>query len=148
MSYIRNVHHIIFSTKHRENTINMSFRDNLYSYIGGIIKNADGTLITIGGIENHIHILAHLHQSHTLSEMVRNIKAGSSHWINTECDLPRHFSWQTKYGAFSVSRSMEERISRYIQNQEEHHKKQSFQDEFIGFLRKHGIKYDEKYLWE
>jgi REP element-mobilizing transposase RayT len=148
MSYIRNVQHIIFATKNRENTIHPSFQNDLYNYIGGIIKNNKGTLIAIGGIQNHVHILTNLHQDHSLSETVRRIKAGSSHWINEEHKTPTRFAWQTKYGAFSVSRSMEERVENYIRNQMEHHKKQSFQDEFIGLLKKHGIEYDEKYIWK
>jgi REP element-mobilizing transposase RayT len=148
MSYVHHCYHIIFSTKNREPMIQKSFQDNLYAYIGGIIRDRKGALIEIGGIADHIHILAKLHQSHATESIVRDLKSGSSRWVNENKKCNGHFAWQTKYGSFTVSQTAIPDVIDYIRNQESHHAKESFQDEFRRFIQKHGFAIDERYMWE
>ena len=148
MSFVRHTYHIIFSTKNREKVIAPDLRPELYAYMGGIIKKAKGVPIAIGGVSDHVHILAKLHQSIAVADVIRDLKSGSSHWVNAHHKVPAHFAWQTKYGSFAVSRSMEEQVAAYIRNQEEHHRTTSFQEEFMAFLRKHDIPFDTHFMWE
>ncbi len=148
MSYIHHCYHIIFSTKNREPMIHKSFQPDLYSYIGGIIRDRKGAVIEIGGIQDHIHILAKLHQSQAVADTIRDLKSGSSRWVNEHQKCNGHFAWQKKYGSFTVSQSVIPDVVKYIQNQETHHRKESFQDEFRGFIKRHGFELDEKYMWE
>ena len=148
MSYAHLCYHVIFSTKNREPMIHKSFQPDLYAYIGGIVRERKGALIEIGGVEDHVHILAKLHQSFAVADMIRDLKSGSSRWVNDSKHCPGHFSWQTKYGAFSVSQSAIPDVIKYIRGQEAHHAKESFQDEFRRFIQRHGFEVDEKYMWE
>jgi REP element-mobilizing transposase RayT len=141
-------YHLVFSTKHRKDIIQDRFRENIYSYLGGIIRAEKGKIITIGGTKNHVHILTRFAKSATVSNMLQQIKGSSSKWVNEQNFLPYRFRWQSGYGAFTVSESMVDILSRYIENQEVHHKKMTFKEEFIKLLKKHGIEYDEKYLWD
>jgi REP element-mobilizing transposase RayT len=141
------VYHIIFSTKVRESLITHEIRDELYSYIGGIVKGEGGILFQIGGTSDHIHLLIKLNPVHTLSGVMKKIKGNSSKWINAKKRLMGKFSWQKGYGAFSVSESQIQVVARYIKDQENHHKKLTFQDEFRVILERHQIEYDERYLW-
>ena len=118
------------------------------SYLGGIIRGEKGNAITIGGTKNHIHILARFSQGITISNMLQHIKGNSSKWFNEKRFVPCHFNWQSGYGAFTVSESMVKVVSRYIASQETHHKKMTFEQEFLTLLEKNHIEYDEKYLWE
>ena len=110
------------------------------------IARQDSPSILVGGVADHVHILCRLSRTRTLAELVREIKRTSSKWIKTKG--LRHFGWQNGYGAFSVSPSHVARVRRYIARQEEHHRKQSFQDEYRGFLDRYGIDYDERYVWD
>ncbi|WFB36625.1 IS200/IS605 family transposase [Kiritimatiellota bacterium B12222] len=148
MSYIHHCFHIIFSTKNREPMITDRYKNDLYAYIGGIIRDRKGALIEIGGVADHVHILTMSHQSLSPADLIRDIKSGSSRWINESKFCPGHFAWQTKYGSFSVSQSDIPDVARYIQNQVSHHQKESFQEEFRGFITRHGFSVDEKYMWE
>jgi REP element-mobilizing transposase RayT len=148
MSYVHHCYHLVFSTKNRKPLIQESLQDELYHYIGGIIRNKKGSLLEIGGVEDHIHILAFYHQSISPAEMVKDIKSSSSRWVNDSGKCPHPFSWQTKYGSFSVSQSAINKVRKYIQNQKEHHKRESFQDEFRRIVKVHGCELDEKYMWE
>ncbi|MFA4943324.1 MAG: IS200/IS605 family transposase [Lentisphaeria bacterium] len=139
--------HIIFSTKNREPVIAPEFRPELFAYIGGIIRAENGILLAAGGMFDHVHLLAKLPPAMAVAEMVRHIKGGSSTWINEEKRVIGHFAWQAGYGAFSVSESATANVKTYIENQQEHHKVCSFQEEFVAFLKKHGISYDERYIW-
>ncbi len=141
-------YHLVFSTKHRKDIIQEQFRESVYSYLGGIIRSEKGKMITTGGTNNHVHILARFPQSATVSNMLQQIKGSSSKWVNEENFLPFRFRWQSGYGAFTVSESMVDIVSRYIENQDAHHQKMTFKEEFIMLLKKHGIEYDEKYLWD
>lgn len=119
----------------------------LYAYIGYIINDNNSIPIRINGVENHIHILCVLSKNVALSKLVEEIKRHSSRWIKTQHAYYKAFAWQGGYGAFSVSQSVLERTIKYIDNQEEHHKKQNAENEFISFLNQHEIEHDEKYLW-
>lgn len=140
-------YHLVFSTKFRNPYLSEAFREETYKYIAGIIANKDGQLIEIGGMLDHVHILTSCSPSIALAEFVRDIKANSSKWLHEEKQLTR-FAWQTGYGAFTVSASQVDVVRHYIRNQAEHHRRQSFEDEYRDILRRHGISFDEKYLFE
>jgi putative transposase len=142
------LYHIVFSTKQREPLIIENLREELYKYIGGIIRGEEGILIEIGGIDDHIHLLVKIKPSISISEMLNKIKANSSKWVNENNKSPRRFQWQEGYAAFTVSESQVPPVREYIQNQEDHHKRISFQDEFIALLEKHGVSYDPRYIWD
>ena len=139
--------HIVYSTKYRRNTI-CTERDRLYEYIGGIIREQKGVLIEIGGMPDHIHILAKLSPTTAISDVLRIVKTNSSKWFNETFHPVLPFAWQRGFGAFSDSASNVDQVRRYIHNQEEHHKKLSFQDEYRQLLIRHGIEFDERYLFE
>ncbi len=142
-------YHIVFSTKFREPLITPSLRDELHPYIGGIVRNKGGVLIRIGGIADHIHIVARLRPDIAVSDMLRIVKANSSKWVN---ERSKHgggrFAWQTGYGAFTVSPSQLPGLNEYVEHQEEHHRSRSFQEEYVAILKKHGVEYDERYIFE
>lgn len=148
MSYIRHTYHIVFSTRNRNPLICDEWQPELYAYIGGIIRATNGRLIEIGGVADHVHLLAQFHQSRAPMDMLREIKSSSSRWVNEGKRTRMHFAWQAKYGSFSVSRSAEGAVSRYIRGQAEHHRKRTFKEEFVALLEKHAVEYDKKYLWE
>jgi REP element-mobilizing transposase RayT len=142
------LYHLVFSTKNRKDFIQDSFRDELYSYLGGIVRGEKGKTITIGGTKDHMHILAKFPQGVTVSNMLQNIKGNSSKWLNEKGFVAYRFYWQRGYGAFTVSESMVDIVSRYIENQEIHHKKMTFKEEFLMLLKRNNIEYNEKYLWD
>lgn len=139
---------IVFAVAGRYNLIEKAWRDELYKYITGIIKKHDQKLIAIGGIENHIHILIGLKPNIALSDLVRDIKANSSRYINEKNFVKGKFSWQEGFGAFSYSHSHLDNVIRYIQNQEEHHKTSNFKDEYLTFLKKYEVDFNEKFLFD
>lgn len=147
-SFTRLSYHIVFSAKYRKRVINQSFRERLFHYIGGIVRELSGSLTEIGGVEDHIHILAGLQPTIALSKFVATIKANSSRWINNEVDTHASFQWQKGYSAFTVSHSQIESVRRYIRTQEEHHRKFSFREEYIAMLQRHDIPFDENHLFE
>lgn len=142
------VYHIVFSTKGRQDIVVPALRETLYPYIGGIIRGEKGAMLKIGGTTDHIHILTALPPTLPVSEALRCIKGNSSKWVNEGGSLKAHFGWQRGYGAFTVSESLVEPVSRYIENQEEHHRVKSFKDEYLQFLKEQGVKYDERYIWD
>ena len=142
------LYHIVFSTKMRQRLISPELSENLYPYIGGVIRSEKGKLLSIGGTENHIHILAKFSPTVAMSDMMRCMKSSSSKWINENKRTRSRFTWQRGYAAFSVSESAYETVSNYIQNQERHHKKMRFQKELLLLLKKHNVEYDERYLWD
>jgi putative transposase len=143
-SFSRNHIHFIFSTKDRRNTIATECQPRLWAYLTAICKNHEMVALAIGGTKNPVHILLHLPPKMALSKAVLLLKANSLKWIGEQ---GKDFSWQEGYGAFSVSASNLDQIARYIQNQEMHHRKTSFEDEFHALLRKHGVEYDSKYAF-
>ncbi len=140
--------HIIFSTKMRRPFIHSKIQQDLYSYMAGTAKALDCYVHKIGGVEDHVHLLLSLPRTLTLSKLIEEVKKGSSKWVKTKGEAYKDFSWQKGYGAFSIGQSNFGALQKYIENQAEHHKKVSFQDEFHVFLKKYGIEYDENYLWE
>jgi len=137
--------HLVFSTKDRAPLLTEGLQDRLYTYLGGIVRDEGGALLSAGGMPDHVHLLTRFKADTSVSEMVRRIKANSSRWLHQE-PAARHFAWQTGYGAFSVSESQRDSVKRYIQGQKEHHARLSFREELIALLERHGIAYDERYL--
>ena len=140
--------HIIFSTKYRKPYLVDAWRDDLFGYIGGIVTDHKATLLKAGGIEDHIHLLLRINPQFAISKTVQLLKANSSKWINDQHKLAGKFEWQRGYGAFSVSQSLAETVQEYIANQRDHHREQTFETEYVGFLQKHGIEYDPRYVFE
>jgi REP element-mobilizing transposase RayT len=139
--------HIVFSTYKREPNLKKSFRTDVFRYISGIINQRGHYSICIGGIEDHIHILVEANPKEGMSKLVQEIKTSSGKYINDQQWLPGKFKWQTGFSAFSVSRSHRKQTIDYIENQEEHHKNMTFEDEYRSFLKKHGINFKDEYLF-
>lgn len=140
--------HVVFSVKGRQNLIQKIWRDELYKYICGIVNGKKQKIYDIGGVADHIHILVSIKPDITISDLVRDIKANSSKWINDKRFVVGKFKWQEGFGAFSYAKSQLDAVISYINNQEQHHKKQSFRDEYTELLQKFNIEYDEKYLFD
>jgi putative transposase len=139
--------HIIFHVKNSFSKIREEEKDELYAYIGSIIKDNQSIPIIINGVNDHIHILCVMSKNIALAKLVEEIKRHSSRWIKTKDKHYNNFSWQGGYGGFSVSPSLHEKTRHYIRVQEEHHKKMNFNEEYLLFLKEYGIDYDERYLW-
>ncbi len=140
--------HFVFSTKNRTPLISDDIKDRLCAYIGGIIRELDGILIEINTMPEHIHLYTYIPKTVSVSKFMEIVKANSSKWAHTTFPQKSDFGWQDGYGAFSVSKSSEEKVIQYIRDQQHHHKKKSFQEEFIDMLNKYDIAYDEKYIWK
>jgi putative transposase len=139
--------HFIFSTKERMPFLQSAeLRADTHSYLGGILCNLGCQPIQIGGVADHVHLLAGLSRNVSIAELIKELKTGSSKKI--KATGPTHFGWQTGYGAFSVSQSAKDSVIYYIANQEAHHRKISFQDELRALLKKHRLAFDERYLWD
>jgi REP element-mobilizing transposase RayT len=145
-TYSNLLFHLIFSTKHREPLIGEGWQDDLYGYIGGIVRERRGRLLAAGGMPDHIHLLVKTPTDLAVADLVRDVKAISSGWRRDGGDLG--FGWQRGYGAFTVCESIVTAVETYIRSQPEHHRTQTFQDEFVAFLDRHRVEYDLKYLWE
>lgn len=139
--------HFVWSTAGREPWLADVWRDRLYGYIGQVLANKKARLISAGGVADHVHLYASMPSTETLAVLVNAMKANSSRWIHETFPALRAFAWQKGYGAFSVSRSAEGRLINYIRNQAAHHRRQEFKDEFLRLLERHGVEYDERYLW-
>jgi putative transposase len=140
-------YHLIFSTKKRVKWIHSGIEQRLWEYLGGIARKHKMTALQIGGTPDHIHALVLAPAILSPSQIAQSIKGDSSKWIHTEFRNMHRFEWQDGYGAFTVSKSQIPEVIRYIWNQHEHHRKKSFQEEFLDLLKKRGISYDERYLW-
>lgn len=147
-TFTKLTYHIVFGTKYRRPTITEAISPRLYKYIGGIIRSQHGCLVEIGGVEDHVHVLAHLSPTNSLSGMVREIKTNSSKWLNGLPEVESRFEWQKGYSAFTVSQSQVESVARYICNQKEHHRTKTFEEEYIEFLDRHGIEFVKEYMFE
>jgi REP element-mobilizing transposase RayT len=139
-------YHLVFSTKGRRLFIVPHWRPQLHAYLGGIVRSLGGVPLAVGGTADHVHLLVGLRATHRLADILREVKAGSSEWVHREMGA-REFGWQEGYGAFTVSRSHLIEVSRYIADQEEHHRTLTFQEEYLALLAQHGVEYDERYLW-
>src|SRR5579863_918557 len=146
-TFTRLLAHIIFSTKDRTPCIAIAFRPDLIAYLGGIVRRLEGKALAVNGTSDHIHLLASLPPTRSVSDIVRDVKANSSHWIRREKGQ-RTFGWQAGYGAFSVSQSNVDDLMEYIARQEEHHRRVTFPQEFLAFLKKYAIDYDDRYIWQ
>ena len=138
----------VFAVKYRNGLIHSSFKEELYQYISGIIKVHNHKLLAINGMPDHIHILVGMRPSQSASDLVQNIKANSSKWINEKKFLKVKFEWQEGYGAFSYSKSHVQNVIKYIQNQEKKHQVKSFNEEYLDFLNAFEIDYDERYVFK
>ena len=140
-TYTKLIYHIVCSTKERVPVITEEIRDRLYEYLGGVIRGEKGSLLEIGGVADHVHILTRFGAAIAVSDMVQRIKGNSSHWLNQQSES--WFAWQNGYGAFTVSESQVMAVRKYIRRQEEHHKRLPFKDELISLLRRHRIDFAE-----
>ena len=128
--------------------ITPALRDRLWPFMGGIARQNNMTAVEIGGVQDHVHILLALPATLSISKALQLVKGGSSKWVHDTFPEHRLLGWQTKYGAFSVSVSQLDKIIAYIKGQEDHHRKVTFQEEFLALLKKHRVQYDERYLWD
>jgi putative transposase len=141
--------HIVFSTKNREPFLkDASIRGETHAYLGGVCRNLESPSLIIGGVEDHIHILCRLSRNRAVAVVVRELKRESSKWLKEKDPGLASFYWQAGYGAFSISPSHVNALVKYIAEQEEHHKREGFQDEFRRFLKKYEVQYDERYVWD
>lgn len=138
--------HIVFSTKHRECLIDDRLAERLYPFMGGIVRDVGGSLWSIGGMPDHVHLRARWKTDDSIANLARDVKFRSSLWIHETFPEKSRFAWQTGYGVFSVSKSMLDTVKAYIENQREHHKTRDFRSELIALLRAHEVEFDEKYL--
>lgn len=145
-SLSRNVVHLIFSTKLRQPFITPPVRDKLFAYRAGTLNKLRCPALRVGGVADHVHVLFVLSKTMSLSKVVEEMKKESSKWAKSA--IHPKFYWQTGYGAFSVSASNERKVADYIANQERHHRRMTFQQEFRKFLEKHRVVYDERYVWD
>ncbi len=139
--------HLVFSTKDRAPRLDATLRPRLHEFLGGILRNHDCPPIRVGGVADHVHLLFVLSRTTDLANLVSTLKAVSSPWIKSRSDLLR-FHWQNGYAAFSVSPDQTDPLIAYIENQEAHHRKMSYKDELLKLLRRYGVDYDEKHLWD
>jgi REP element-mobilizing transposase RayT len=140
--------HGVFSVKGRGNFISKIWQDELHRYIAGILKETNNYSLSVGGYKDHVHIFFELNPTISVSDVLKNVKSKSSKWINTKSFVDGKFEWQAGYGAFTYSRSQRNDVIRYIMNQEEHHGKRSFKDEYLELLLRNEIKYEDAYLFE
>jgi len=140
--------HLIFHTKNKYSLIHQNDAGKLHAYMATIIKDNKSIPILINSVPDHVHILCILSRTIALSKLVQEVKQQSSRWLKTLNNHYTHFEWQGGYGGFSISPSLFEKTFNYIQNQEEHHRKRSFREEYILFLKEYKIEYNDKYIWE
>jgi putative transposase len=138
--------HIVFHTKNNLPLIRSEWRGDLHRFLGGCVRTAGGVANAVGGTDDHVHILAGLKATHRLADLVKDIKVASSKWVHDDIG-DELFAWQKGYGAFTVSPSNIERVRNYVLNQEQHHRKLTFKDEYRGLLTNAGIEHDENYMW-
>lgn len=139
---------LVFAVKGRNNFIKHIWEEELYKYITAVIQNDKHKMIAINGMPDHVHIFVGLHPAIAISDLVQDIKRASNNWINEKNFIRGKFAWQDGYGAFSYSRSQIDRVCKYIHNQKEHHKKQTFKTEYINLLKLFGIEFKDEYLFE
>ena len=142
------LYHIVFSTKDRTRLIGPDLKPELHAYLGGLTRELKGKALAFNGMEEHVHLLVSLPPTISISDALRFIKANSCKWVHEKWPQRSGFAWQLGYGAFSVSKSNLPEVVDYIRHQEQHHHKFNYQEEFLGLLRKHGVEYDERYVWD
>ena len=139
---------LVFAVKYRKSQIQSSWKEELYKYITGIIQNRKHIMLAINGMSDHIHILIGMRPTQAVSDLVEEVKSSSSKWINEKKFMAEKFNWQDSFGAFSYGKSQIEQVVKYIHNKERHHLKKTFRQEYVEFLEKFGIEYDEKYVFK
>jgi putative transposase len=144
-TYISNLVHCVFSTKNRRNLIKPEIQPDLWAYLGGIANKNGFKTLCVGGTENHAHALLSLPATMQLAKAMQLIKGASSHWMNE--NHTKGFAWQEGYGAFTIGISQKAETIAYIRSQPEHHRKHTFEEEFIAFLKKHNVNYDPQHVW-
>ena len=137
----------VFAVKYRERIIQKSWKNELYKYITGIIQQHSHKMLCINGVEDHVHILVGMRPTQSVSDLLQDIKGSSSKWINTKNLVKGKFEWQEGYGVFSYSKSQIKTVATYIENQEQHHKKTTFREEYLALLKEFEVEYDEKYIF-
>ena len=147
-SLVKNLIHLIFSTKERRPLIDRAIRESLHAYAAGILRDADSPGVAINSVNDHMHLLFNLNKNIALVQAIMQVKKGTSRWIKTQGPQYASFAWQNGYGAFSVSESAVGQVIKYIGNQEENHRVKDFQGEFRSFLQRHRVAFDERYLWD
>jgi REP element-mobilizing transposase RayT len=147
-TYSQILFHVVFSTKHREPWITSDVAARLYPYMGGIVRAQQGVLYDIGGVADHVHMYLRWRPDETVSNLMRTVKARSSKWMHDGFERLAGFAWQEGYSVFSVSKSQEGAVKRYIAGQAEHHKKEDFKTELLRMLRVHQIDFDERYVFD
>ena len=146
---LANLHiHLVFSTKDRFPFITDAVRAELHSYMATVLANLGCPATIINSVEDHVHVLFRLSRTVAVAKVVEDVKKGSSKWLKSKSPMLEKFAWQAGYGVFGVSESNLEPVVAYIRNQREHHRTKSFQEEYLAFLQKHRIEYDERYLWD
>ena len=140
--------HLVFSTKNREPLITADLEPRLYEYLGGIVRDHGARLLEIGGMPDHLHLILRESKSVTDIQFVKELKGGSSRWVNETADPSGKFAWQAGYGWFSVAVRGLEQARAYVRGQKAHHARESFQDEYRKFLRQYEVEYDERYVWD
>ena len=139
-------YHLVFSTKDRIGMIAPAWRDRLHAFLGGTIRQLDGIPEAVGGVHDHVHLLVGLNAMHRLADVMREIKSVSSRWVHEEIGV-KAFAWQEGYGGFTVGGPQCPAVKQYIARQEEHHRVKSYQEEYLDFLKRGGVEYDDRYLW-
>ncbi|MDP1879471.1 MAG: IS200/IS605 family transposase [Parachlamydiaceae bacterium] len=147
-TYSQLLFHLVWSTKERRPLILPDFKKALYEYMAGIFRSLKCYCLLIGGVEDHIHVCVEIPPSLNISDVMKTVKVSTTKWIKQNYVNCNDFEWQQGYGAFSVSTSNKNVLLEYIKNQEQHHKKVDFREEFLILLQKHGVKFEEKYLWK
>jgi putative transposase len=140
--------HIVFSTKDRAPVLDVTVRPALHAYLATVARNVDCECFRVGGVADHVHLAVRLSRTVTMAQLIEELKTSSSKWLKTQSPALAAFAWQRGYGAFSVGPSDLNTLLHYIDTQEEHHKTRTFQDEYRAFLKKYGIEYDERYVWD
>ena len=140
--------HFICSTKYRKPLIDPEWEDRLYGYIGGLLREFDSGLLRAGGVRDHIHLLIKFSPKFSVSEMAKKMKGNSSRWLNASFPSGQRFEWQRGYGVFSVSQSVAPSVSKYIDDQKEHHAKRTFKEEYLAILERHQIEFNPKYVFD
>lgn len=146
-TYTSLYYHVIFSTKNRVSYIKQEIEQRVWTYVGGIARRHKMAALQVGGMEHHLHALVMAPPTLSPSQIAQYLKGDSSKWIHEEFPDLSGFGWQDGYGAFTVSKSNLDEVISYIRNQRQHHRKRTFQEEYLEFLRKHGVEYDERYVW-
>jgi REP element-mobilizing transposase RayT len=147
-THTRLLYHFVFSTKHRQPLITHDIESRLHEYMGGIVRSMSGVAIRVGGAVDHARLLVRWRTDETIAALMRTVKARSSAWVHDTFPALRAFAWQEGYAAFTVSQSQVAVVDEYIGRQAEHHRKRTFQEELVEFLRAHEIEYDERYIWK